>query len=98
VTQFHSCIEPCRSTAVKLLVVYLFVRVVCAGVFQICEGGLCWCVSDSSSDFSSDSTDSDDAKKKHPKDLKSIQETNRLVFWLCYVHDYGILHSKPKVC
>lgn len=31
---------------------------------------------DSSSDFSSDSSDSDDAKKKHPKDLKSIQETN----------------------
>ena len=50
-------------------------------------------ISDSASDFSSDSTDSDDAKKKHPKDLKSIQETNRLVFWLCCVHICGILQS-----
>lgn len=56
------------------------------------------CVSDSSSDFSSDSTDSDDAKKKHPKDLKSIQETNRLVFLLCCTHVCGILHGKASVC
>lgn len=64
----------------------------------ICKGGWCLHVADSSSDFSSDSSDSDDAKKKHPKDLKSIQETNRLVFWLCCTHVCGILHSKPKVC
>jgi hypothetical protein len=41
-----------------------------------------WCsvvmfrVSDSSSDFSSDSTDSDDGKKKQPKDVKNM-EPNR---------------------
>jgi hypothetical protein len=40
-------------------------------------------VSDSSSDFSSDSMDSDDdRKKKQPKDAKIIREPNR---WVCYM-------------